>query len=308
MKKILMAAVLFMAQAAMLCAATITSPAPLYSEPFYIQAEYSERYFEHNAFYAVPGETGGYMALLQGLSTELLTGMAQNFRVSVNLQHEYSAGISVLHVLQKMGGYNYNNFQSVSACADKKIGSMFSAGAGIRFPLIDSLPDDPRLIDYSGRLNLILRGEAEIPLWIFRLYADASFEQNLKDDAYKNGVAFTAGAGAELYNDPEKQKITVLCGAAADYNNYDGYFSYIWKAVPQAVLSFNGGLDLIFSVEFLLDAYNVYAGNQDNILFSMKANYAFNPVPKAESESEGGDNSGGTTIYYPAPEEEEKGK
>jgi len=305
MKKLSITAVLILMQAASVFALTANSGAPVYKEPYYLQVEYGEKYFEYKNFYMVPGEDSYYNALLTGLTTQLLTGMAQNIRISINLPDGYSAGVSLLHILQKMGDYNLNNFQSLTVAADKNIGDMFSVGAGIRVPLIENLPDDPRLLDYSDKMNLILRAQAQVPLWVFRFYADLRFEQNLKNVMYKNELSAMAGAGIEVYNDPEKQKITLLCEAGADYWIYNEYFSYIWKAVPQAVLSFNGGFDLVFSVDFLLDAYRVYANEPDDILFSVKANYSFDPLPHPKEVQEGGDdNSGGTTIYYPEPEKQ----
>ncbi|MBN2753882.1 MAG: hypothetical protein JXR81_03335 [Candidatus Goldbacteria bacterium] len=305
MKKSLFAAALFLIQAACVCAFTADSGAPVYTQPYYLQAEYTEKYFEYKSFYIIQGEDSYYNRLLEGLTTQVMTGMSQSFRLSINLPEDYSAGISVLHVLQKMGDYNLNNFQSLTVAADRKIGDMFSVGAGIRVPLIENLPDDPRLLDYSDKLNLILRAQARMPLWLLRFYADVIFEQNLKNVMYKNEITAMAGMGVEVFNDPEKQKITLLCEAGAQYWIYGEYFSYIWKAVPQAVLSFNGGFDLVFSVDFLLDAYRVYANEPDDILFSVKANYSFDPLPHPKEGQEGGDdNSGGTTIYYPEPEKE----
>jgi hypothetical protein len=272
--------------------------------PGKMQASYREEYFEHSEFSPV-GVTDVYTNTYYGALTYVpadLTnrGMLQDFILRVGVSNTASVGVDLLYVLQKLDVLDYNTFQLISIFGERKFMDTVTVRAGVRIPLKSNIKEDLRLINNNDRQTLYLSAHAENKLWCINYSAAGEYEEEfLTDTDYQRQGSFSGGLGFDIYDNPEKQKVSLMFEAGADVIGFRTRYDSEFYFVPQVRMTFYNDFDILIGASFLTYAEGeIYTGKTFSGDFNVgpeyiiKLNYVMNSDMRKQAEAAAGTSTG----------------
>jgi hypothetical protein len=300
MKKIVFAMIFFCGFILQVYSETVLSETGSELAPGKMQASYREEYFEHSEFSPI-GETivntDTYYGALTYVPTDVTNrGMLQDFILRVGVSNTASVGVDLLYVLQKLDVLDYNTFQLISIFGERKFMDMVTVRAGVRIPLKSNVKDgDLRLINNSDRQTLYLSAHAENKLWFINYSAAGEYEEEfLTDTFYQRQGSFSGGLGFDIYDNPEKQKVSMMFEVGSDVTGFRTRYDSEFYFVPQVRMVFYNDFDILIGASFLTYAEGeIYTGKTFSGDFSVgpeyiiKLNYILNSDVRKQEATAG---------------------